>query len=214
VTTDPLGQVFLGLTLAATAGLRAWLPLLVVSILANSHALQINTQLEWLANPTTLAILAIATLLEIAADKLPALDHLMDSFGLLLRPVAGALVMSSTLTFTEPAVGMVLGIAAGALAAEVVGLGKLTTRLVTNASTAGTSTPAISLAEDSVAAGGVALGFLVPYVVGFGVVVLVLLGLPRLRSLPRFLKRVKSPPRRLSQKNSRENTDRLPKRNW
>lgn len=92
---DPLGQNFLGLTLAATAGLRAWLPL--VSILAYSNAIVINSELAWFASPNVIAILAIATTLEILADKIPALDNLLDSFSLLIKPIAGALVMSSTL---------------------------------------------------------------------------------------------------------------------
>ncbi|MEO0356580.1 MAG: DUF4126 domain-containing protein, partial [Cyanobacteria bacterium P01_A01_bin.3] len=46
-----LGQVFLGLTLAATAGLRAWLPLLALSVLGHLDVIPLNEQLAWLASP-------------------------------------------------------------------------------------------------------------------------------------------------------------------
>lgn len=186
VAIDPLGQIFLGLTLAATAGLRAWLPLLVVSILAYSNALVINSELAWLASPNAIAILAIATTLEILADKIPALDNLLDSFGLLIKPIAGALVMSSTITFTDPVVAIILGIAAGGVAAETVEVGKMGARLVANATTVGMAAPVLSVGEDAAAVSGIALAFVMPYIIG-GIVLIILAIL--LWNLPRLWRR-------------------------
>lgn len=186
VAIDPLGQIFLGLTLAATAGLRAWLPLLVVSILAYSNALVINSELAWLASPNAIAILVIATSLEILADKIPALDNLLDSFSLLIKPIAGALVMSSTITFTDPVVAIVLGIAAGGIAAETVEVGKLGARLVANATTVGMAAPVISVGEDAAAVTGITLAFVMPYVIG--AIVLIILAI-LLWNLPRLWRR-------------------------
>ena len=189
IALAPLGQLCLGLTLAATAGLRAWLPLLVLSILGYSNAIPLNERLAWLGSPNAIAILAIATLLEISADKIPALDNFMDAFGLAIRPIAGALAMSSTLTFLDPAVGMAIGIAAGGTTAEVVEVGKATTRLVTNVSSMGMGGPILSVAEDGLALGGIVLGFLMPYVIGFIVVVLLVVGLLTLPKLVRAFRR-------------------------
>ncbi len=186
VAIDPLGQILLGLTLAATAGLRAWLPLLVVSILAYSNALVINSELAWLASPNAIAILVIATSLEILADKIPALDNLLDSFSLLIKPIAGALVMSSTITFTDPVVAIVLGIAAGGIAAETVEVGKLGARLVANATTVGMAAPVISVGEDAAAVTGITLAFVMPYVIG--AIVLIILAI-LLWNLPRLWRR-------------------------
>ena len=186
----PLGQLCLGLTLAATAGLRAWLPLLVLSILGYSNAIPLNERLAWLGSPNAIAILAIATLLEIAADKIPALDNFMDAFGLAIRPIAGALAMSSTLTFLDPAVGMAIGIAAGGTTAEVVEVGKATTRLVTKRLLDGDGGDRVlSVAEDGLALGGIVLGFVMPYAIGFIVVVLLVVGLLTLPKLVRALRR-------------------------
>ncbi len=129
VAIDPLGQIFLGLILAATAGLRAWLPLLTLSLLAHTDAISLNPQLQWLDSPQALGILAIATILEIAADKIPALDNALDAFGLAIRPIAGAIAMSAAISFTDPIVAVVIGIAAGGTAAGIVEVGKGTTRL-------------------------------------------------------------------------------------
>ena len=189
IALAPLGQLFLGLTLAATAGLRAWLPLLAIGILGYSNVIPLNEQLAWLGSPNAIAILATATLLEIAADKIPALDNFMDAFGLAIRPIAGAVAMSSTLTFLDPAVGLAIGIAAGGTTAEVVELGKATTRLVTNAASLGMGGPVLSVAEDGLALGGIVLGFLMPYLVGFMVVVLLVVGLLTLPKLVRAFRR-------------------------
>ena len=189
---EPLTQIFLGLTLAATAGLRAWLPLLVLGGLGYVDAIALNTQLQWLEQPQTLAILAIATAIEIAADKIPAVDNALDAIQLVIRPLAGALAMSAAISFADPAVAAVLGIAAGGTAAGVVETGKIATRLAVNATTLGIGAPVMSVAEDGVAIGMLTLGVLVPLVIGTAVVIglaIALISLPKLLGLLRRKRR-------------------------
>ncbi|MEL7476492.1 MAG: DUF4126 domain-containing protein, partial [Cyanobacteria bacterium J06555_12] len=156
-----LGQVFLGLTLAATAGLRAWLPLLALSVLGHLDVIPLNEQLAWLASPTAIVVLAIATVLEIAADKIPAVDHTMDTLGVVIRPIAGALAMSAAIADVNPLIAITLGIAAGGTSAEVVELSKATTRVVANVTSFGIGGRALSIAEDGLAIGGIILGLLI-----------------------------------------------------
>ena len=68
----------LAIALAACAGLRAWLPLLLAGLLARFDLLQLGPTFGFLSDARTLAVLALATVLEIAGDKVPALDHALD----------------------------------------------------------------------------------------------------------------------------------------
>ncbi|MEO1131574.1 MAG: DUF4126 domain-containing protein [Cyanobacteria bacterium J06639_1] len=185
----PIGQILLGLSLAATAGLRAWLPLLAVGLLGRTGAIALNTDLSWLQSDTAIVAFLVATVLEIAADKIPAVDSFTDSFGLIVKPIAGALVMSSTLSFADPAVALLLGAIAGGTTAEVVEVGKASTRLAANTLTLGTSAPVLSVAEDGAAAVSVVLALLMPYLMGILALGLLLLGLFALPRLGRSLRR-------------------------
>ena len=180
-----LGQVFLGLTLAATAGLRAWLPLLALSVLNYLNVIPLNEQLAWLGTPNAIVVLAIATVFEIAADKIPAVDHAMDTLGIVIRPIAGSLAMSAAIADAEPLVAIALGIAAGGTSAEVVELGKATTRVVANVTSFGLGGRALSVAEDGLAVGGIILGLIMPLIIGFFVAVMTIVGI---LSLPKLLR--------------------------
>ncbi|MEM6445539.1 MAG: DUF4126 domain-containing protein [Cyanobacteria bacterium J06642_2] len=172
----PMGQILLGLSLAATAGLRAWLPLLAVGLLGRAGAISLNEELTWLQSDTAIVAFLLATLLEMAADKIPAVDNLMDSIGLVVKPIAGTLVMSSTLSFADPAAAILIGAIAGGTTAEVVEVGKATTRFAANTVTMGASAPVLSVVEDGVAATSVALAVVLPYLTGALAIGLLLAG--------------------------------------
>ena len=44
--------------------------------------------MEWLAHDFALVALGVATVVEIAADKIPVVDHVLDVLGLAVRPAA------------------------------------------------------------------------------------------------------------------------------
>ena len=58
-----------------------------------------------------------AVVAEILADKIPVVDHFLDGVGLFVKPVAGTLVLASTLSGTSPLAATVLGLILGAPAA-------------------------------------------------------------------------------------------------
>jgi hypothetical protein len=79
VLAEYLPALGLAIALAACAGLRAWLPLLLAGGLARAGLLELGPQFQFLASNRALALFAAATLLELAADKVPALDHALDA---------------------------------------------------------------------------------------------------------------------------------------
>jgi uncharacterized membrane protein len=149
----PLG---LGIALAASAGLRAFAPLFTVSLLSWLGYLELGDAMAWLGSPATTLCLAVAVLVELLADKIPLVDHLMDAVGTVVRPIAGALVGTSLVVGTDPLLATVAGLAAGGAVAGLAHAGKASVRLGSTGSSGGLANPAVSLLEDALvlAAGG------------------------------------------------------------
>jgi hypothetical protein len=162
----------LAIALAASAGLRAWLPLLLAGILARLGVLELGPSFQFLSSNRALVVLAIATVVELLGDKIPALDHALDAIGTPLRPAAGALLAASVLgTVTDPLTAVVLGAVVGAPSALIPHALKTAARAVSTGVTGGLANPVLSLLEDAISVLVFILAVLVP------VAVLALLGL-------------------------------------
>lgn len=122
-----------GVGLAASAGLRAWLPMLIANLLARSGLLHLNSTFSFLARPEATTILAVATVVEIFADKIIGLDHLLDVIGTFVRPVMGAVLAMAVLRDIDPRVGTILGIILGGGTALSVHGAKAVVRAKTSA---------------------------------------------------------------------------------
>jgi hypothetical protein len=140
----------LGIALAACAGLRAWLPLLLAGGAARMGWLELGHSFEFLASGRALALFGVASVVEIAADKVPALDHLLDAISTVLRPAAGSLLAASVLwPVSDPLTALAVGVAVGAPAALVPHAAKTMLRAASTTFTAGLANPVLSLAEDA-----------------------------------------------------------------
>ncbi|HXY38035.1 MAG TPA: DUF4126 domain-containing protein [Vicinamibacteria bacterium] len=167
-----LPALALAIALAASAGLRAWLPLLLAGVLARLGVLDLGPSFQFLSSNKALVIFGVATVIEILGDKIPAVDHALDAIGTPLRPAAGALLASSVLgTVSDPLTAVVLGTAVGAPSALVPHAAKSALRAASTVTTGGLANPVISLLEDGASLLTFLLAVLVP------VVVVVLLGL-------------------------------------
>jgi hypothetical protein len=143
------------LGLAASCGLNTFLPLLILSGAAHFHLLgfdpgQLNPSFQWLSSSAAFLALAAATAVEIAGDKVPLVDHLLDGFGMIARPVAGALATAAAMK-TDPTVAAMLGIVLGGPTAFGFHATKAGTRAVSSATTMGLVNPVLSLIEDLLA---------------------------------------------------------------
>jgi hypothetical protein len=156
----------LAIALAACAGLRAWLPLLLAGILARAGWFEVGPSFQFLATNKALILFGLATLIEIAGDKIPAVDHALDALSTVLRPAAGTLLAASVLgRVSDPLVAWVLGAMLGAPASLVPHAAKSGLRLASTTFTAGLANPAVSLVEDFATAVLFVLAVLVPLVV-------------------------------------------------
>jgi hypothetical protein len=155
----------LAIALAACAGVRAWLPLLLAGGLHRAGLLQLGASFDFLGSNRALAIFAVATVLEIVGDKIPAVDHGLDALSTVLRPLAGAMLAASVLgRFTDPLTALALGVAVGAPTAIVPHVAKSGLRALSTTLTAGLANPVISLLEDVVALAIFVLAVLLPLV--------------------------------------------------
>jgi hypothetical protein len=152
-------ELLTGLGLSASAGLNAWIPLLIVGLLARyTDLLTLPSSWEWLSNGWVLSIVAVLLGVEIIADKIPVVDSANDVLQTVIRPASGGLVFgagssSETVTVTDPGELFAdhgwVPIAIGVLVALVVHGMKALARPVLNTMTAGVGAPVVSTAEDT-----------------------------------------------------------------
>ena len=142
-------DIFSAFGLSASAGLNAYIPLLVVAVLAKFTNL-ITLQKPWdtLSSWWVIGILIVLCLIEFFADKVPAINHVNDVIQTIVRPAAGAIVFASSahvLTDIHP----ILSMAAGLLIAGIVHTAKSAAiRPAVTVSTAGAGNVPVSIAED------------------------------------------------------------------
>ncbi|NUP66644.1 MAG: DUF4126 domain-containing protein [Nonomuraea sp.] len=170
-----------GLGLSTAAGLNAYIPLLVVGVLANlTDRVKLPDGYSWLSNWGVLAIIAVLLVAEMVLDKVPAIDSVNDAIQTVVRPASGGVVFSATNAAAEldsstwmtehPWAGWLLGIVM-ALAVHTV---KATARPVINAGTAGVGAPVVSTAED---AGSLGMSLIAVFLPALVIVALLLLAL-------------------------------------
>ncbi len=155
-------QILAGLGLAAAAGLRAFLPPLVVGLMARADLITLRGDLDWLAGTPALIIFATAVAVEVLADKVPLLDHALDVVGLVVKPAAGALVLAAPLVDMGPLATLLLALAVGGTLAGMVHVTKSALRLASTGTTGGMGNPALSLAEDGLSLTGTVLAVVAP----------------------------------------------------
>jgi hypothetical protein len=168
-------EVLTGTGLAASAGLNAYIPLLMVGLLGKyTELISLPQSWQWLENPYILVILGFLLAVEFVADKVPAVDHVNDVLQTVVRPTAGGLAFGAassaqTATVSDPSqffasnqwVPVVMGI--------VISLGvhamKAAFRAGANAVTVGLAAPVLSVVEDFAAVGMALAAIVVPILV-------------------------------------------------
>ena len=151
-----------GVVLAASAGLRAFMPLFGIGLASRLMDWSIAPSMEWMSSDAGLVGLGIATLVELAADKVPIVDHALDMVHTITGPLAGALVTFALWGDWPPAVSGMLAIALGAPVAGLVHAISAATRVKTTVFSGGTFNPAVSLAEDGISIGAIVVALLLP----------------------------------------------------
>jgi len=170
---DLLTGVFSAFGLSASAGLNAYIPLLVVALLARfTNLITLNQPWDGLTNAWVIGLLVVLSVIEFFADKVPAVNHLNDILQTFVRPVAGAIVFAASakvITDVHP----VLSLAAGLLVAGSVHVAKsAAVRPALTATTGGTANVPVSILEDVLSTVISVLSVVIPILFAFLVLVL------------------------------------------
>lgn len=185
-------ELLTGSGLAAAAGMNAYIPLLAVGV-ANRflpEVMNLPAGWQWLSNEWVLGIVVVLLVVEVVADKIPAVDTVNDVLQTIVRPTAGGLVFGSSSTASTVAVSdpaeffashQWVPIAIGALIALTVHGTKMAVRPVANVITGGTAAPVVSTFEDVGAVGMTVLAIVMPALVVVGILLLVGIAIAILR---------------------------------
>lgn len=167
-------EILTGTGLATAAGLNAYVPLLLMGIVGRIDWIQLPAGWLWLENEWVLVILGILFLIEIVADKVPAVDSVNDWIQTVVRPASGGIVFAggigtSTVAVDDPgeffSSGAWIPIIIGIVLALIVSLAKTAVRPVANVMTAGVAAPALSTAEDGASIALTVFAFVAPLLV-------------------------------------------------
>ncbi len=141
-------DIFTAFGLSASAGLNAYIPLLVVALMARfTDWIQLDAPWDTLSNEWVIGVLVVLSLVEFFADKLPAVNHINDVIQSFVRPAAGAIVFAASTSVAD--MSPVLAVAAGLLVAGGVHTAKaVAVRPMVTAATGGVGNTPVSILED------------------------------------------------------------------
>ncbi len=146
---EALSGVFAAFGLSASAGLNAYVPLLVVALMAR-FTNWINLAEPWdaLTSWWVIGVLILLGVVEFFADKIPAVNHVNDAIQTFVRPAAGAILFAASakvVTDIHPVLAIIAGIL---VAGGVHAVKSAAVRPVVTATTAGVGNVPVSVAED------------------------------------------------------------------
>ena len=173
---DALFGIMSAFGLSASAGLNAYIPLLVVGVIAHYTTwIKLTPPYDLLANPWILILVGVLLIVEMLADKVPAVNHINDIIQTVFRPAAGAIVFAASahaLTGVHP----VLALACGLLVAGSIHTVKSAAiRPAVTATTGGAGNVPVSVAEDAIATAVSILSIVIPVLIAVLLLVFVVL---------------------------------------
>jgi hypothetical protein len=159
-------QIFSGFGLSASAGLNAYIPLLVTALLAKfTNLIHLDEPWDALTSWWIIGLLTLLILVETVLDKIPVVNHINDAVQSLVRPTAGAIVFAASanvITDVHPVLALALGLA---VAGSVNLVKTAAIRPAVTAGTAGVGNTPVSILEDATSTGVSVLAIAAPITV-------------------------------------------------
>jgi len=161
-----------GMGLSAAAGLNAYIPFMIVALLARfTDIISLPASFAWIESTWAIAIGAVLLVSEVVLDKIPAIDTINDTVQTFIRPSMGGLIFAATTAASDldnsawmqshQWIGVVLGIVVSGL----VHSGKMAARPAINAGTLGAGAPVVSTMEDGASIGLSLIAIFIPILV-------------------------------------------------
>jgi hypothetical protein len=166
--------IFSAFGLSASAGLNAYIPLLVIALVGRFWPKVLNLAEPWdtLSNWWIIGLLVVLSLIEFFADKVPAINHINDIIQTFVRPTAGAIAFAAAANVVTE-IHPVLSLAAGLLIAGGVHAAKSgVVRPAVTATTGGAGNVPVSVLEDIISTTLSILAIVIPILIGALVIIL------------------------------------------
>jgi hypothetical protein len=151
--------------LSASAGLNAYIPLLVISLLAKyTDLIKLSTPWDAMTSWWVIGTLIFLSIIEVLADKIPEFNHINDVVQSFVRPTAGAIVFAASASNISH-VNTILALIAGLfVAGSVSAVKSLVIRPAVTATTGGAANIPVSIAEDLTSTTASILSVVVPII--------------------------------------------------
>jgi hypothetical protein len=148
---DVVLSLGVGVGLAAAAGLRVFVPLLLLGGAARLGWMplldRLDWRFDWLATDLGLAVLGVATVLEICGYYIPVVDNALDAVAAPLAVIAGVVLTAAVTVDLPPVIRWSAAIIAGGGTAGLVHTLTSVARLKSTAVTAGFGNPVLATLE-------------------------------------------------------------------
>jgi len=162
LSMESLLSIALGIGLAAAAGFRIFVPLMVAGLAARSGFIPLNDGFQWLASTPALLTLGTAAVFEVLAYYIPGVDHLLDLVAGPAAVGAGVVASASVMADIPQAVMWPVAIIAGGGIAGLTKGGTALLRAKSGLMTAGLANPIVATVETIGATGIAILAVVVP----------------------------------------------------
>ena len=150
--------------LSTSVGLRPFLTLALAALAIHFGYLHPAMRFNFLGTDGAAIVLGIFAVIEFCADKIPVVDHAVHVLHFAAKPIAAAILVGSMVPDgSTPDIATTGLMALGALNALGVHGGVAALRGASTATTAGLGNPILSIIEDVVAAVGVVIAFVAPF---------------------------------------------------
>ena len=160
---DLISNIALAGGLGWASGLRLYLTVFAVGLLAKFGYVHLPASLHILSNPIVLSVAGVLCVIEFLADKIPYVDSAWDSIQTFIRIPAGALLAMGAINASDPAVATIAALLGGSLAGATHAT-KAGSRAMINTSPEPASNVAASFTEEGMLVTGGWLVFAHPAV--------------------------------------------------
>lgn len=169
---DVLLGIFSAFGLSASAGLNAYIPLLVISLVGRfTDWITLSEPWDTLESWWVIGALVLLSLVEFFADKVPAVNHVNDLIQTLVRPAAGAIAFAANaniITDTNLVFSLILGLV---IAGGVHATKSAVVRPAVTATTGGAGNVPVSILEDVISTFLSILSVVVPVLVAAFIII-------------------------------------------
>ena len=165
-------SIFLAIGLSAACGFRIFIPPLSYGLLYRADLVQLEEGWNWIGNEWVLAVLALASIVEICANLIPWLDNLLDVLATPTSIAAGTVLSSSCLVSFDPGLQWMLSVMSGVLITGGFQFATVGIRGLSSVFTGGCFNPIFSIIEDLISI-GITLSIILFPIIGIIIIILI-----------------------------------------